>query len=179
MSGCGQVVNLRIHSSHKHCFTVVATATLLSFSPPWSPSLVHHQVMTDDSGKSRGFGFVCFATIEEASKALGEMNGQMSDGQQLYVALAQPKEVRQAELARQRMAGLGLGMGGAGNPYAQMVRAGLVPAQVWPSNMLAPPPYHGKGPGGRYSARGGGRYGLGRGRSLKGRGTGNRVRKWL
>lgn len=142
-------------------------------------SITSVKVMTDDSGKSRGFGFVCFATIEEASKALGEMNGQMSDGQQLYVALAQPKEVRQAELARQRMAGLGLGMGGAGNPYAQMVRAGLVPAQVWPSNMLAPPPYHGKGPGGRYSARGGGRYGLGRGRSLKGRGTGNRVRHSL
>lgn len=142
-------------------------------------SITSVKIMADDNGKSRGFGFVCFSTVEEASQALSEMNSQLIDGQQLYVALAQPKEARQAELARQRMASLGLGMGGGGNPYAQMVPAGMVPTQVWPSTMMPQPSYHGKGSGGRYSSRGGGRYGAGRGRTMKGRGAGNRVRQPL
>eukprot|EP00803_Ostreobium_quekettii_P009478 evm.model.scf_3314.1 EVM.evm.TU.scf_3314.1 scf_3314:5810-14064(+) len=132
-------------------------------------SITSARVMTDDAGKSRGFGFVCFSTMDEATKAHGDMNGKMVDGQQLYVAVAQPKEVRQAELTRQRMAGLGLGMANAANPYAQMVPPGMVPPQVWPPNAAAHP-YHGKH-GGRYAGRGGGYRGRG-GRGPRDRGPG-------
>ncbi|XP_072952751.1 polyadenylate-binding protein 2-like isoform X2 [Typha angustifolia] len=59
------------------------------------------KVMRDQNGVSRGSGFVSFSTPEEASRALGEMNGKMISGKPLYVAIAQRKEDRRARLQAQ------------------------------------------------------------------------------
>jgi polyadenylate-binding protein len=58
-------------------------------------SITSTKVMRDkDTQKSRGFGFVCFSTTEEATKAVSEMNGAMIEKKPLYVALHQSKEQR-------------------------------------------------------------------------------------
>jgi polyadenylate-binding protein len=107
-------------------------------------TITNAAVMMDPvTKKSRGFGFVCFSTPEEATKAVTEMNGKMIDGKPLYVALAQRKEARRAQLEAQyaarakiggpqqninpgmnAMAGMGpYGAAAAANPAAAMLFA--------------------------------------------------------
>jgi RNA recognition motif-containing protein len=64
------------------------------------------QVMKDDKQKSKGFGFVCYSSPDEATRAVTEMNGKMVLGKPLYVTLAQRKEVRKAQLEQQVGGGL-------------------------------------------------------------------------
>ncbi|CAI8602445.1 unnamed protein product [Vicia faba] len=64
-------------------------------------TITYAKVMRDDKGKSKGFGFVCFSTLDEAVKAVNSFHGRMFHGKPLYVAFAQRKDVRQSLLQLQ------------------------------------------------------------------------------
>jgi RNA recognition motif-containing protein len=64
------------------------------------------KVMSDDNGRSKGFGFVNFSSPAAAARAVVEMHGKLIGTKPLYVSLAQRKEDRQARnqnLAGQRL----------------------------------------------------------------------------
>lgn len=93
------------------------------------------KIMTDEHDRSRGFGFVCFSTPEEATRAVTEMNGRIIGSKPLYVALAQRKEDRKAALASQYMQRLAnMRLQGSAGTFGQVFAPGgtgfFVPTQV-------------------------------------------------
>ncbi|CAD6210645.1 unnamed protein product [Miscanthus lutarioriparius] len=78
------------------------------------------KVMRDNKGISRGFGFVCYSTPEEAKSAVNSMRGVMFFGKPLYVAIFQRKEERRAKLQQH---------------FAQLAR------MVGPTNSMIPTGY--------------------------------------
>ncbi|GFP90234.1 glycine-rich RNA-binding protein 2 mitochondrial [Phtheirospermum japonicum] len=53
--------------------------------------VVHAKVVTDRSGYSRAFGFVEFATIEDATKGMKGMDGKFLDGWVIFAEYAKPR----------------------------------------------------------------------------------------
>lgn len=80
--------------------------TLLSLSPSWSNNIysikpLSHiflcaaRVITDrETGRSKGFGFVTYATVQDAEKAKEGMNAKFLDGWVIFVDPARPREPR-------------------------------------------------------------------------------------
>ncbi|XP_051132067.1 small RNA-binding protein 11, chloroplastic-like [Andrographis paniculata] len=53
-------------------------------------------VMDRVSDRSKGFGFLSYATEEEAEKAIAEMNGKQLNGRTIFVDYAKPRSRRGA-----------------------------------------------------------------------------------
>ncbi|KIM29053.1 hypothetical protein M408DRAFT_127452 [Serendipita vermifera MAFF 305830] len=64
-------------------------------------TITSSKIMRDEKGTSKGFGFVCFSTPDEATKAVAELNNKMIGNKPLYVSLAQRRDVRRQQLESQ------------------------------------------------------------------------------
>ncbi|KAH7258877.1 uncharacterized protein BKA55DRAFT_507188, partial [Fusarium redolens] len=75
-------------------------------------NILDSAIMRDrDTGRSRGFGFVTFSSSTKASNAIGAMNEQNIDGNQVKVNMASARPTGNS--------GGGYGGGGYGKGYGQ------------------------------------------------------------
>lgn len=52
-------------------------------------------LIKDETGRSKGFGFVSYANDDDAARAISELSGYEIDGRALFVNEARPQEKRE------------------------------------------------------------------------------------
>lgn len=81
-----------IHSLPSQCLLKWATSCFRNAS---GLTILAAKVITDRmSGRSKGYGFVTYETMEEAEKAREGMNAKFLDGWVIFVDPAKPREPR-------------------------------------------------------------------------------------
>lgn len=106
-------------------------------------AIVSAKIMLDAvTHRSRGFGFVCFTSAEDATKAVTENNKKMFHGMPLYVGLAMDKNTRRAHLEQQFAQARAKAQMGVGGPMNMMPQYAMYGAQPMygapPAGMRAP-----------------------------------------
>lgn len=99
------------------------------------------KIMREENGDSKGFGYICYSTQEEATKAVAEVHGKVVGGKPLVVTLHQRKDIRRAYLAanmgpRPRGGFMGQGQMPFGMPMMQYNQQMM--RQGYPMNMMMP-----------------------------------------
>jgi len=143
--GGGQGVNLFV----KNLEEATDDAALQELFEPFG-KITSVAAMKDSDGKCKGFGFVSYATPDEATKAVTEMHLKVVKGKPLYVGLAEKKEDRAERLRQRYMAGQmggskGKGSKGGGKGSGGMPQQGMMQPQMM--GMMRPPIPGGGGQG--------------------------------
>jgi polyadenylate-binding protein len=91
----GEGVNLYVKNLDENCDDAALRELFDAFGTITSVSVAKDE---RGNGKCKGYGFVCFTSPVEATKAVTEMHLKAINGKPLYVGLAEKREARQERL---------------------------------------------------------------------------------
>jgi len=91
----------KYHGMNLYVKNISDTVTDESFKESFLPfgTISSARIMRDEAKVSKGFGFICYSSAEEANRAVNEMNGKVIGNKPIVVTLHQRREVRKAQLA--------------------------------------------------------------------------------